>query len=209
MECGDYSKGVARIKCTNAECGNEYFRPFSCKVFHLCPSCSQKRTLLFREYMNERLLLLLPHRQIVFTFPKVLRVFFRHGRRLYGEISKLVYRMIQKFYQPQPAVRLGPALEDAPDQSVSALESRSAWARLLAKVYEVDLIGGSFLHSKQREPLALHPLWFPDAGPRLSRQPRLRGERPVITDPQQCLRILRHLIKTGTAPPGLDAASLN
>jgi hypothetical protein len=54
--------------------------------------------LLFGEYMNEHLLLLLPHRQMVFTFPKVLRAFFRHDRRLYGEISKLVYRMIQRFY---------------------------------------------------------------------------------------------------------------
>ena len=96
------------------ECKADYFRPFSCKVFYplggplhrLCPSCSQKRTLLFGEYMNERLLLLLPHRQIVFTprsghctdFPKVLRVFFRHDRRLFGEISKLVYRMIHEFY---------------------------------------------------------------------------------------------------------------
>ena len=48
--------------------------------------------------MNEHLLLLLPHRQIVFTFPKVLRVFFRHDRRLHGEISRLVYRMMQRFY---------------------------------------------------------------------------------------------------------------
>ena len=86
------------------ECKADYFRPFSCKVFYplggplhrLCPSCSQKRTLLFGEYMNERLLLL-PHRQIVFT-PGVLRVFFRHDRRLFGEISKLVYRMIHEFY---------------------------------------------------------------------------------------------------------------
>jgi hypothetical protein len=38
--------------------------------------------------MNERLLLRLPHRQMVFTFPKVLRVFFRHHRRLYGEIAR-------------------------------------------------------------------------------------------------------------------------
>jgi hypothetical protein len=30
----------------------------------------------------------------------------------------------------------------------------------------------------------------------------------IITDPQQCLRILRHIIKTGAAPPALDAASL-
>jgi hypothetical protein len=31
----------------------------------------------------------------------------------------------------------------------------------------------------------------------------------VITDPQQVRKILLHLIKTGKAPPGLDAASLN
>jgi hypothetical protein len=29
----------------------------------------------------------------------------------------------------------------------------------------------------------------------------------VITSPQQVLRILRHLVKTGAAPPGLDASS--
>jgi hypothetical protein len=46
LDCGDFKKGVARIQCTNPECRAEYFRPFSCKVFHLCPSCSQKRTLL-------------------------------------------------------------------------------------------------------------------------------------------------------------------
>jgi hypothetical protein len=31
----------------------------------------------------------------------------------------------------------------------------------------------------------------------------------VITDPPQVRRILLHLIKTGAAPPGLDAAALN
>jgi len=89
--------GIARIQCTNPGCRVEYFRPFSCKVFHLCPSCSQKRTLLFGEYMNEQLLLRLPHRQFVFTIPKVLRVFFRHDRRLHGEISRLVYGLVRDF----------------------------------------------------------------------------------------------------------------
>jgi len=91
----------------------------------------------------------------------------------------------------QPAVRLGPALQDTPDQSVSAMESRSApwstavspetardWARLLAKVYEVDLIGGSWPQSGQREPLALHPLWFPDAGPRRHHRSSTMPENP-------------------------------
>ena len=31
----------------------------------------------------------------------------------------------------------------------------------------------------------------------------------VITDPTQVRRILLHLIKTGVAPPGLEAASLS
>ena len=29
LDCGDYSKGIARIKCTNPECTSEYFRAFS------------------------------------------------------------------------------------------------------------------------------------------------------------------------------------
>jgi Transposase zinc-binding domain len=94
LECGDYTKGVARIRCTNPDCWVEVFRPFSCKICHLCPSCSQKRTLLFGEYMNQRLLLRLAHRQMVFTFPKVLRGFFRHHRALYGEIARQLYAMI-------------------------------------------------------------------------------------------------------------------
>lgn len=49
-------------------------------------------------------------------------------------LTRLAPEGWQKDHQPQPAVRLGPALQDTPDQSVSAKESRSAWARLLAKV---------------------------------------------------------------------------
>jgi len=118
LACGDYPlsgsgvpsrrescRGIARIKCTNPDCGLEYFRPFSCSVFHslvgpphrLCPSCSQKRTLLLGEYMNEQLLLRLPHRQFVFTLPKVLRVFFRHDKKLHGEISRLIYALVRDF----------------------------------------------------------------------------------------------------------------
>jgi len=69
ISCGDYTQGIARIQCTNPDCKEEFFRPFSCKGFYLCPSCSQKRSLLFSEYMHEQLLLRLPHRQFVWTFP--------------------------------------------------------------------------------------------------------------------------------------------
>ena len=31
LHCGVYTRGVARIQCTNPECRFEFFRPFSCK----------------------------------------------------------------------------------------------------------------------------------------------------------------------------------
>jgi hypothetical protein len=95
MSCGDYTKGIARIQCTNSECKEEFFRPFSCKGFHLCPSCSQKRTLLFAEYMANDLLLRLPHRLVTLSLPKMLRVFFKHDRKLFSEVSRLIFDMVQ------------------------------------------------------------------------------------------------------------------
>jgi hypothetical protein len=97
-DCGDYLQGVARIRCTNPECGHDYFRPFSCKGFYLCPSCSRKRTILFAEHLTNEVLLNLPHRQFVFTMPKALRPFFRHDRRLFADVSRLIYRIIDEFY---------------------------------------------------------------------------------------------------------------
>ena len=135
MECGDYTKGIARIKCTNPECKYEYFRPFSCKVFHLCPSCSQKRTLLFGEYMNERLLLRLPHRQIVFTFPKVLRVFFRHDHGLVGDVSRLVYRIMQDVYSAAAGRRIHGA-------TVIAYASSGDFVRWNPHLHGIFLEGG-------------------------------------------------------------------
>jgi len=104
--CGDYLQGIARIRCTNPECGHDYFRPFSCKGFYLCPSCSQKRTLLFSEYLTQEVLLDLPHRQFVFAIPKALRLFFRHDRRLFSEVSRLIYRLIQDFYREAAGTEL-------------------------------------------------------------------------------------------------------
>ena len=64
LECGDYTKGVARIKCTNRDCTYEYFRPFVAslkgtrKSWYLCPSCNQKRLQLFAEHLSENVLFL-------------------------------------------------------------------------------------------------------------------------------------------------------
>lgn len=84
-----------------------------------------------------------------------------------------------------------PAAVDAPQQSVSSRESRAAfhgtpwsWARLLAKVYEVDALRCSRCGSPMKVLAA-------------------------ITDAPEVRRILLHLIKRGVAPPGLEISALN
>ena len=68
-------------------------------------------------------------------------------------------------------------------QSVPQRACRSAWARLIAKVYEVDPL--ICVHCRSEMKLIT-----------------------VITDPAEVRKILRHLIKIGRAPPGLDSVSV-
>ena len=104
LECGDYSKGVARIKCTNPDCKYEYFRPFvaslkwACKSWYLCPSCHQKRLLLLAEHLSENVLLNLPHRQLVLSVPKALRIYFKNDRNLFADVSKIIFSIINDYY---------------------------------------------------------------------------------------------------------------
>ena len=64
LDCGDYRKGIARIKCTSPDCNHEYFRPFSCKTWYLCPSCHQKRVVEFGEWLEEAVWATIPHHHI-------------------------------------------------------------------------------------------------------------------------------------------------
>jgi hypothetical protein len=83
-----------------------------------------------------------------------------------------------KKQQQQPDPEVHPYQAEAAC-SVSEKESRSTWARLIAQVYEVD----------------------PLVCPRCSAPLRILA---VITDPAEVKKILRHLVKTGRSPPGLD-----
>jgi len=66
--------------------------------FYLCPSCHQKRTLLFGEQLAQDVFLRLPHRQFVFAIPKCLRPYFMHNRTLFSAISRLIFNLIQDYY---------------------------------------------------------------------------------------------------------------
>lgn len=98
-ECGDWLKGIARIKCTNKDCKHEIFLPFSCKQWYLCPSCHQKRLLLLSEHLSKEVMLRLPHRQFVFTIPKLLRPYFKNDRKLFADVSKIIHNLITKYYR--------------------------------------------------------------------------------------------------------------
>jgi hypothetical protein len=74
LDCGDLHKGFARVRCD--ACGHEYVLPFSCKTRCFCPSCHQKRMLIYGEWLEEEVLAPAPHRQYVFAVPKVLRACF-------------------------------------------------------------------------------------------------------------------------------------
>jgi len=97
LKCGDIQHGFARVRCP--DCRHEFFVAFSCKQRCICPSCSQKRTLLFGMHVAEDVCLRVPHRQFVWTLPKRLRVFFRYHRALLGRLPALAWQSIVQTYR--------------------------------------------------------------------------------------------------------------
>ena len=59
----------------------------------------QKRELLWAEWAGEELLEDVPHRQVVFTIPKRLRVFFRYDRKLLGELAGCAWRALKLYFE--------------------------------------------------------------------------------------------------------------
>ena len=96
LRCGILSYGFARIKC--ADCQKEFLLAFSCKGRYFCPACHQRRVQEFSLFLTEHLLEEVAHRQIVFSLPKMLRIYFLYNRSLLPKLShcgwetKVIYR---------------------------------------------------------------------------------------------------------------------
>jgi len=97
LKCGDLQHGFARVRCP--DCRHEFFVAFSCKQRCICPSCSQKRTLLFGLHVADDVCLSVPHRQFVWTVPKRLRIFFRYHRDLLQQLPRLAWQSILQTYR--------------------------------------------------------------------------------------------------------------
>ena len=94
LDCGDLRHGFARIGCENPDCRHEMLLAFSCCGRYFCPSCHAKRVGLFAARLESEILAPVPHRQYVFTIPKLLRLHFRFDRRLLGLLSACASRSI-------------------------------------------------------------------------------------------------------------------
>ena len=122
LDCGNPKCGFARIKCS--DCGREKLLMFSCKTRGFCPSCHAKRREEWGEWMREELILDAPHRQVVFTIPKMLRIFFKYSGGLMKVISFIEdYKVIDKIIDhlkltfkaerpPPPQAQLSVAAEE-------------------------------------------------------------------------------------------------
>jgi hypothetical protein len=97
LKCGDLHEGFARVRCP--DCRHEFFVAFSCKQRCICPSCSQKRTVLFGVHVAEDVCLNVPHRQFVWTIPKRLRIFFRFHRSLLHRLPALAWETLLEAYR--------------------------------------------------------------------------------------------------------------
>jgi hypothetical protein len=61
-------------------------------------------------WMRETLLLDVPHRQIVFTIPKRLRVFFKFDRRLLGDLCRCALRSLSRYFEVVTGSALTPGV---------------------------------------------------------------------------------------------------
>jgi hypothetical protein len=89
LDCGNLKRGFARIRCP--QCREEYLLGFSCKV-RLCPSCSAKRSVLWADFVSSKVLQPVKHAHVVFSIPKILRIFFKFNRKLLGELCRCAWK---------------------------------------------------------------------------------------------------------------------
>jgi transposase-like protein len=97
LKCGILDFGFARIRCP--DCGDEYLLAFSCKGRCLCPSCHKKRQVQFGEFATEEVLAEVPHRHVVFSVPRRLRVYFRRDRRRLAKLATAAFATVREFLQ--------------------------------------------------------------------------------------------------------------
>ena len=120
LRCGDLASGFTRLQCP--DCGHERLLAFTCKGRHFCPSCHQRRVRSTSDWIATAVCHEVPHRQFVFTIPKVLRGIFRKRHQLLTHLF-------------HTATETLPKTQDGKTQD-SRQEFACAMAKLVAALYE-------------------------------------------------------------------------
>ncbi len=97
LRCGIFDYGFARVRCP--DCGEEYLLAFSCKCRSFCPSCQKKRQLEFAEFAAGEVFAPVPHRQVVLSIPKRIRLHFFRDRRLLAKLARCGWETVRDFLQ--------------------------------------------------------------------------------------------------------------
>jgi hypothetical protein len=108
LRCGDLAAGFTRLQCP--DCGHERLLAFTCKGRHLCPACHQRRTRTIGAWIADSVCHEVPHRQFVFTIPKVLRGIFRKRRHLLTHLFHTATSTLQDAFRTRlglPRGRIG------------------------------------------------------------------------------------------------------
>ena len=96
LRCGDLASGFLRFHCS--DCGHERLLAFTCKGRHLCPACHQRRVRQTADWIATDVCHEVPHRQFVFTIPKILRGIFRKRRDLLHLLFKTATDTLQEIF---------------------------------------------------------------------------------------------------------------
>lgn len=109
LDCGLLAHGCARACCT--KCQHSRLIAFSCKKRGLCPSCGAKRAILFAEHLAGSVLKSVPHRHVVFSIPKRLRLFFKYSRKHAALLFEAAWgTLLELFHAVLPDMRPGAVL---------------------------------------------------------------------------------------------------
>lgn len=97
LKCGDLREGFARIRCP--DCHHEQLLAFSCRGRWFCPSCHAKKVVQFGSRLSAAILTPVPHRQYVFSIPKIIRHHFKYSRRLLTRLCHCAHRSLKRYFR--------------------------------------------------------------------------------------------------------------
>ena len=134
LDCGILKHGCALACCENERCNHSMLIAFSCKRRGVCPSCQAKRAVLFAENLNQNVLLPHPHRHLVFSIPKRLRIYFRFDRRLFSHLYRASWETWSEYVEA--------LIPGAKPGAVMALHSAGSLLNWHPHIHSIALDGG-------------------------------------------------------------------